>query len=381
MKFHTDTAVDGSTLRAERLTDSDLHELISDADSLDVSPEELDAFDDSSFDAADIVVPLEMQDPQFLLNMMERNQLHATKVPALAETDALLFAHCIEVRTSTALGEMTAERFTQLIPLVIRAYADVRTGWSADYTVIDPELNLMFLQRCWQLGAAASPEELNWTLINSRKCGKLQGMPRSKRFSIDHERMDRCSFASEIALRHLQDRAFFEEQRFLSLDKLLCSPQLAKQFDELARQLVPGLNEVDYRWAALTLRKARRTAMSSLMTDLPGIALADVGTTDDVRPSRLQPCAGLFWFRIDDDSTYVGVARDLRQQVDRVLQAAGPGIIPQWMNAKTQSRARLYLAEMPQSRENDRERFRSALLKKHGARLNFFTHDCLSGAA
>src|SRR5439155_11676519 len=113
---------------------------------------------------------------------------------------------------------------------------------------------------CWQLGAAAPPQELNWTLLTARKDGHLRGLPRAKAFSIPRERLDQFSFASEIALRHLQDRAYYGEQRELSLDKVLCDPALAAEFDATARRLAPGYSSLDYRWAAMTLRKARRWA-------------------------------------------------------------------------------------------------------------------------
>jgi hypothetical protein len=56
-----------------------------------------------------------------------------------------------------------------------------------------------------------------------------------------------------MALRELQDRAWVEERREnLTLDKLLCSPRMAGQFDELATKLFPGKSLLEYRWELLS---------------------------------------------------------------------------------------------------------------------------------
>ena len=45
-----------------------------------------------------------------------------------------------------------------------------------------------------------------------------------------------------------------------TLDDILCDPDLAHQFDEIARSLAPGFTSLQYRWGALTLRKKSKTA-------------------------------------------------------------------------------------------------------------------------
>jgi excinuclease UvrABC nuclease subunit len=45
-----------------------------------------------------------------------------------------------------------------------------------------------------------------------------------------------------------------------SLDDILCDPELAGQFDEIAQRLAPGFTSLQYRWGALTLRKTSKTA-------------------------------------------------------------------------------------------------------------------------
>ena len=45
-----------------------------------------------------------------------------------------------------------------------------------------------------------------------------------------------------------------------SLDEILCDPALAAEFDAKAQQFAPGFTSLQYRWAALTLRKAALVA-------------------------------------------------------------------------------------------------------------------------
>jgi hypothetical protein len=363
-------------------SNAETHELISDADLSAVTPEELAAFDDSTFDTRGISIPEEMRDQDYLFELLDDAQRVEGMPDASADKVAehLLFDRCEYLR-APAWDLVSAERFTQLIPLVIHAYGDVRREWSADYTVLDPEINVAFLQRCWQLGAAASPEELNWTLINARKCGKLHGMTRSKRYSIHRDQMDKVGFACELALRHMQDRAFLQEQKVLSLDKLLCSPRLAEEFDQLAGRLAPGFDPIKYRWAALSLRKARRPATVNFDEGSSRITLHDLGSINAIKPSRLSACPGLLWLQVADQSTFVGVANNIRLQFDSILESAGPSVVPEWMEHPSRSVARLYISEMAGSREDERERYRSAVMKKHGSRLNFFIPSMFPSAA
>ena len=51
---------------------------------------------------------------------------------------------------------------------------------------------------------------------------------------------------------------YLERREQLSLDRILCDPELAAVFDVTAASLAPGFSSLQHRWAALNLRKARR---------------------------------------------------------------------------------------------------------------------------
>ena len=79
----------------------------------------------------------------------------------------------------------------------------------------------------------------------------------TRRTAMSWEACDRFLFASEIAWQKLLD-----DERATSLDEILCDPALAADFDALARRYAPGFSSLDYRWAALKLRKQAEIARS-----------------------------------------------------------------------------------------------------------------------
>lgn len=122
-------------------------------------------------------------------------------------------------------------------------------GLSPDRVVADPHLNAAFLDECRRLGLTQSALTLNKTLLNLRKEGDLRGL-KSIRTSFPDE--DQYRFAAEVAAR------FIERRDNVSLDDIIANPASAQEFDVLAAQIAPGYQSVEYRWAALKLRKASK---------------------------------------------------------------------------------------------------------------------------
>ena len=186
----------------------------------DVSPDELADFDDSSFDIVsegDACIPTADEFRKRLENVCVEVRRVEPAVQ-LVEEQASLFPglgmmDAVPQSGSRFHFEVSRQRFSSLIPLVVQAFVDVRDGWSADYVLLNPDKDLDFLQRCWRLGAVAAPEELNWTLMNARKDGKLKGLSSARSFALAKSEMDKFCFASEMAMRELQERARIEEQR------------------------------------------------------------------------------------------------------------------------------------------------------------------------
>ena len=137
---------------------------------------------------------------------------------------------------------------------LVEAFGRSNDGYSLDRLIADPVLNRRFIAECEELGLSGDAKEWNWRLFNYRKAGKLQSVPTSKRTEMSWKDSEPFLFASEIALSSLLASGGH------SLDAILCDPDQAAQFDQLARQFAPGFTSLQYRWAALKLRKEAKFA-------------------------------------------------------------------------------------------------------------------------
>ena len=138
---------------------------------------------------------------------------------------------------------------------LIRAYESVYDGYSLDRVLADPELGSALTRKCLEIGIPGSPKDWNHLLLRLRKAGKLQ-LPTRNRTEFSWSEVDEFLFASEIAWNEMKGHG--------TLDEILCDPELANRFDEIARNLAPGFSSLQYRWGALTLRKKSKAAARSL---------------------------------------------------------------------------------------------------------------------
>lgn len=135
---------------------------------------------------------------------------------------------------------------------IVEAFAKSNRGYSVDRIVADPLLNEDFQQQCDRRDVPGNQAERNRFLFRIRKSGKLKKAQilTSKRTAFSWEELDPFLFASEIAWRRIS-----ELYARASLDEILCDPRLAKMFDEMAQSCAHGYTPLEYRWAALKLRK------------------------------------------------------------------------------------------------------------------------------
>jgi hypothetical protein len=190
-------------------------------------------------------------------------------------------------------------------------FARVHEGFSADRVIADPKTNKMFVAECAKCGLTASAPELNRALLNLRKSGGFLAKT-TRETSFDDEDY---RFASEIAIRIL------ERRDGVTLDDVLCDPHRATEFDSIAASLAPGYTPLEYRWAALALRKER-----SLSPEI----VSRVLRPDEVHLVRLcelnldsiPRLPGIYVF-LDTSSRqalYVGEASNLRQRLGKHVE-------------------------------------------------------------
>ena len=151
---------------------------------------------------------------------------------------------------------------------------------------------------------------MNMTLLNARKASALAGLPRSVRTSFGDT--EDYSFASEIAIRHL------ERTRGLTLDRILCDPSIAEEFDELAAALAPGFTPLKYRWAALQLRKKRLLRPEPLIRVIVPEA-GEMKRVGDLSLAEVPVSQGLYIFydSCGKSELYVGEAINLRRRLSQ----------------------------------------------------------------
>ncbi|HEV2295264.1 MAG TPA: hypothetical protein VGR35_15535 [Tepidisphaeraceae bacterium] len=334
------------------------------------SPEgDLSKFDVRDFDDAGLDLPASLETPDRLLARLNNGGRKSDDVPQ-SNPGAALFPH-VAFTGQFGVGKTTA---SSLWSIVVRAYADVRSDRSIDYVVAEPEANLLFLQRCWELGAPASPSQLNWLLMNARKNGKLADLSPAKRFSIAKEELDSFAFAADMAMRSVQDRLYFDEQRDASIDQILCDPHLVKEFDTFAAELAPGHSRFEYRWAAIALRKARRSANRSIQLS----RFEARGSLEDVRASSMPTSGGIYWIQAGNSSLFTGVASNLRRQLGALVDQLGFNVAPRWVRDQPDAKPELRL--WCEANFETAEIVRAGLLKRAGSRLNF-RHGFFFGAA
>lgn len=269
-------------------------------------------------------------------------------------------------------------RQSDLFEIVRLAYRDVHDGWSSDRVVADPYLDARFIQACWHRGAQAPQALLNHLLLNARKrkiLGKTDG---ARRYHIDPAVMDQYLFASEFAARIMQDRQYANSQRRITVDHILCDPELAREFDEIAKTIAPGFSSLDYRWAAFALRKAK-----SRDPKVETPTFSWLGRFDSIRPSQVSPVEGVFWIKTTGIHVYVGHSQNLRNQIDRLLQVRVEQVVSNLplFQVPQGEHLELGIAEQPDSSVTSREPIRNRLIGEWQPRLNILLPIDVPGAA
>jgi DNA modification methylase len=139
---------------------------------------------------------------------------------------------------------------------LLKSYRESYDGYSLDRVIADPALNSNLIAACAELGLPGDARTWNSHLFRLRKAGLLADLPTHQRTEFDWEACEPYLFASEIAWRQMIEKGC------ASLDEILCDPVLASEFDTRAKMWAPGFTPLEYRWAALKIRKNAKTVRS-----------------------------------------------------------------------------------------------------------------------
>ena len=247
---------------------------------------------------------------------------------------------------------------------ICEAFRRTHEGFSADRVVADPALNEQFADACRKLGIVGDPRTWNILLFRLRKSGRLSHLKTTRRTTFSWEDCDRYLFAGEIALQTMLDKG-----NAASLDDILCDPSLASEFDQIARQFAPGRTSLDYRWAALKLRKQAKTARSRGAVLVPPSRLGKVIPLEELRHQlpQIPKQPGVCIVSSNrSHKLYVGESLNLRSRLS--AQFAKQTSRKAWAAFSTSLRIQFFLTQTVPAQMLA---WQSCLVRKYKPRLNF----------
>ena len=254
------------------------------------------------------------------------------------------------------------------IASIAQAYLETRNGLSTDRVIADPELDACFLNRCRELGVSGTDYELNWQLMSARKTGYLTGMPKTR--DATPRRIDDFEYASEIAIAHLSKMLAKEFPNGISLDRIICDPQIAREFDKVAARLAPEFSSLEYRWAALGVRKAAgRYKARAAKSPLP--SFDRLGITRQVKASQIPAEPGIYIFRDDRNSVFIGETTNLRNRVERHFEYSDKRGIPEWVYDGGRLKMELGIAALGSSKDTARKISELRAIFEYAPLLNY----------
>lgn len=204
--------------------------------------------------------------------------------------------------------------------IVVEAFEVVREGFSVDRVIADPILNKRFLSECLRGAGTVAPVELNLMLLNLRKGAQIQRGSR-RTIIVGQEAF---GFAAEMAIRAL------ERKHATTLDRVLCDPQMAAEFDSVAGAIAPGFTSLEYRWAALSLRKANRLK-PELLGRVVAAEVHDPIIVSGLDLLQIPAKQGLYILTNREKVLYIGEAQNLRSRLKKHLDHSDNKYLAQYI--------------------------------------------------
>ena len=197
---------------------------------------------------------------------------------------------------------------------IVEAFFSAHDGYSIDWLLASPTLQNAFHNACREAGLIGGPADWNRELLRVRKTGGFPKRGKTKKATVTDDELDAYSFAAEIAWRLTSDKFGAP-----SLDEILCDPDKAAYFDRTAKRFAPGFEPVQYRWAALRLRKASRELVDEVKQFHFVFAKRDFARFHKWRgfkPKQLVGQAGMYLLRGGDKAPlYIGHTCDLGRRL------------------------------------------------------------------
>lgn len=227
----------------------------------------------------------------------------------------------IESAPKTSKGKKRAKKDfdDDTIQAVVESYKTAGDGFPADYILCDKGLNKKFIKECLKRGIGGNATVWNRLMLKLRKSKRL---PKSERRppSVSSKELDRYGYASEVAWRLVSEEFRMSDCLPVSLDDILCCPDMAAYFDQIAQLYGPQHFDVSclqYRRAALRIRKrdhaARKLAKEKFCNwstdELSRMPWGEFGSSS-AKPDG----PGVFLIRSGDARVYAGGTNNLHER-------------------------------------------------------------------
>jgi site-specific DNA-methyltransferase (adenine-specific) len=288
------------------------------------------------------------------------SSLHAA-LEREAETEGTSLNQLVLAKLAVQLDNLAGDK----IQKIMQAFLEIRDKYSADKVIADPEYDRKYLRRCRELGLAGTDYELNWKLMNARKASEISGFSDiidTRRYSVGKV-IDEFEYASELAVRYMQ------QMRNVSLDQIICDPELSEEFDNYAAQLAPGFSPLQYRWAAFGLRKAGRLGNKvDESVKLP--ELENFGRITSVDLGKIPETSGLYLFSSREKPIFAGQTDNLRHRMERHIKVSSSGL-PIWLWDVRREPLELGIAPLPGVTRSDRQAMEVIVVREWRPVLNF----------
>jgi predicted GIY-YIG superfamily endonuclease len=271
---------------------------------------------------------------------------------------------CIQEEPSPAAD--SGESQETLKDVVREAFRATHDGWSVDEVLIRDDVNQAFVWRCREKLPDAAEKDLNWTLLNLRKAGKL-GIAATR---FNDESYDGVLHLAEIVARSMQDK------HKVSSDAVMADPELRREFDVLARGIDPAADAYQVRKSALRLRKARElrpeliTRIADWDREVREFAAAQVAADLTLIPER----PGIYLFRDKSGYLYIGEALDVRERLKSHLDESDRKSLANYLREQGVESISIEIHSFPaDSRMKDvtvRRAYESELIRSREPRFN-----------
>jgi hypothetical protein len=246
---------------------------------------------------------------------------------------------------------------------ILQAFLRTRDGYSSDAVIADPALDARFLAACRELGVTGTDREINHCLYNLRKSHSLEDHPTTRRARV--RRQDEYAFAAEIAARYL------ERRHNTTVDRIICDPTLAQEFDRLAQELAPGFRSFDYRFTALSLRKTRRLRPEVAPQLLRATRVESFHVAGlDINVIPKSQGVYLLYYK-DEGLLYLGEAKSLRDRIRQHLEHSDRKELAHWLWEHGSDRLYVEIHVLPDETSNaSRKALELDLIRSRRPRFN-----------